>query len=223
MTVEIYQLGPDVWEQKIFTTAQPDLVFDYIADFDKHTEWEHELASVKPLNRPTGNGGAKYLKTYGTRPTGLVGRIFHRGLRVTCTLNEIDRPRRLVWQQFRSHQASEPSSFQTVRLMITPSELGSLILLTRRFIGMDGTSIELVARFTSRWGQAFQGLPPNVRATADRSSADLPGLFTAPADIIRHALDGHPSRGPGPTSLERLKVILDGGRWNTERTNVPRI
>ena len=217
MTVEIYQLGPEVWEQKIVTTAHPDLVFDYIADFDKHTEWEHELASVKPLNRPTGNAAAKYLKTYGTLPTGLVGRIFHRGLRVTSTLKEIDRPRRLVWQQFRSHQASEPSSFQTVQLVITPSEPGSLIMLTRRFIGTDGTSIDLVARFSSRWGQAFQGLPPHVRAAADRSSADVPGLFTPPANIIRRALDGHPSRGPGPTSLERLKVILDGGRASAPR------
>jgi hypothetical protein len=57
MIVEINQLGPNAWEQRVFTTARPDLVFDYMADFDRHIEWEHELASVKPLGRRTGTTG----------------------------------------------------------------------------------------------------------------------------------------------------------------------
>jgi uncharacterized protein YndB with AHSA1/START domain len=211
MTVEINQLGPDVWEHRVFTTAPPTLVFDYLADFEKHVEWERELVAVKPLNRRTGHRGGAYLKTYDTRPRGLVGRIFSRGLRVTCKLSEVERPERIVWKQYRSHQASGPSSFQRLELLITPSESGSLIVLTRRFSGMEGISVDTVARFSSRWGQALQGLPPEFRVAAGGSKGGRPGLFSTPDEVVRHALDGHPSRGPGPTSLERLKAILDGG------------
>jgi|SRR6516162_309869 hypothetical protein len=213
MIVEINQLGPNAWEQRVFTAARPDLVFDYMADFDRHIEWEHELASVKPLSRRTGTTGTKYLKTYDTRATGLVSRTFgfSRGLRVTCIVKEIDRPHRLVWKQFRSHQASEASGFQKLELVITPSNTGTMIVLTRRFSGVEGISADLVARFSSRWGKTFQGLPSEVRAAAGGSPGDRPGPFSTPDEIIRHMLDGHPSRGPGPTSLERLKTILDGG------------
>src|ERR1700746_2969828 len=94
MIVEINQLGPNAWEQRVFTAAPPDLAFGYMADFDRHIEWEHELASVKPLGRRTGTIGTRYLKTYDTRATGLVSRIFglSRGLRVTGTVKEIERP-----------------------------------------------------------------------------------------------------------------------------------
>jgi hypothetical protein len=51
MTVELNQLQPDVWEHRVFTTAHPMAVFDYIADFKKHVEWERELQTVQPLNR----------------------------------------------------------------------------------------------------------------------------------------------------------------------------
>jgi hypothetical protein len=59
MTVEINQLALDVWEHRVFTTARPTGVFDYIADFEKHVEWERELVAVKPLNRRTGTAGAR--------------------------------------------------------------------------------------------------------------------------------------------------------------------
>jgi hypothetical protein len=211
MTVEINQLGPDVWEQRVFTTAQPTWVFDYIADFQRHVEWERELLTVRPLNRRT----REYLKTYGTRPTGLLGRIFSRGLRVTCVLRAVERPERIAWKQYRSRDASGPSGFQKLEFVITPSGYGSLIVLTRRFSGIEGIGADVVARFSSRWGQAFQGLPAVVRAAADVSSGDRPGLFSTPDELIRHMLEGHPSRGPGPTSLERLKAILDDGHRDT--------
>jgi hypothetical protein len=181
-------------------------VFDYIADFQRHAEWERELLTVQP----TGAAGGGYLKIYGTRPTGLVGRIFSPGLKVTCNVKELVRPQRIVWKQYRSHQASGPNSFQTLELVIIPSGSGSLIVLTRRFHGIAGSGIDIVAGFSSRLGPILQGLPPELRAAAGRSSGDGPGLFSTPDQVVRHALEGHPSRGPGPTSLERLKAILDG-------------
>src|SRR5262245_45726233 len=214
MTVDIHQLGPDLWEQRLVTTAQPDRAFDYIANFEKHIDWERELVSVKSLKGRTGRG-AKYVKTYVTRPAGLIGRIFSSRLRVTCLVREVERPWRIAWKQYRSHQASAPSGFQRLEFVITPHGSGSLIVLTRRFTGSEAISADAIARFSSRWGRAFQGLPPEVRAAAGSGSGDRPGPFSMPGELVRQSLDGHPSRGPGPTSLERLKAILDGGNRHT--------
>lgn len=214
MTVEINQLQPDVWEHRVFTTAHPMAVFDYIADFKKHVEWERELQTVQPLNGRMSTAGAQHLKTYGTPPTGFVGRIFTRGLRVTCDITEFVRPKRIVWQQYCSHSASEPSSFQRLDLMIAPSQLGSMIVLTRRFTGMDASSAELVALYVPRLGKKLQELPPEVRAAGSRLAGGpggRPGLFSSSDDVVRQVLDNYPSRGPGPTSLLRLKEILDSG------------
>jgi hypothetical protein len=187
MTVEIKQVGSDVWEQRVVTAAPATIAFDYIIDFARHVEWERELLRVQPLNAQKG----EYLKTYGTQPTGLVGRIFSRGLRVTCKLKEINRPQRIVWKQYRSHDASGPSSFQIVDFLITPSQQGSLIVVTRRFQGLEGITADVVTGFLSRLGPAFPGLRP---------------------DAVQQVLEGHPSRGPGPASLDCLKAILDGAR-----------
>lgn len=214
MTVEINQVRPDVWEHRISTTAHPMAVFDYVADFNKHPEWERELQTVTPLSRRGSTTGGQHLKTYGSPPTGFVGRIFARGLQVTCNVTELVRPTRIVWTQYRSHSASGPTSFQKVELMITPSGLGSLIVLTRRFTGIDASSAELVAMYMPRLAQTLQGLRQEVRAAGSRlagGAGGRPGLFSASDDVLRRALDGYPSRGPGPTSLLRLKVILDGG------------
>jgi hypothetical protein len=214
MTVEINHLQPDVWEHRVLTTAPPTAVFDYIADFKKHIEWERQLQTVEPLNRRMSTAGGQYLKTYGTAPTGFVARIFARGLRVTCNVTELVRPKRIAWNQYCSHSASEPTSFQTVDLMITPNQMGSLMVLTRRFTGMDASSAELVAMYMPRLDQLLQGLPPEVRAAGSRlagGSTGRPGLFSSSDDVVRRVLDGYPSRGPGPTSLLRLNAILDGG------------
>jgi hypothetical protein len=60
-------------------------VFDYIADFKKHLEWERELQTVQPLNRRMSTADGRYLKTYGTPPTGFVDRIFARGCESVAT------------------------------------------------------------------------------------------------------------------------------------------
>jgi hypothetical protein len=206
MTVEINQLAPDVWQQRVSTSAHPEDAFDYVADFGRHVEWERELLAVQPINRRT----TKYLKTYGARPMGLLDRMFSRGLRVTCAVMAAERPERIIWRQYRSRDASEPSSFQKLQFVITPSGYGSLIVLTRWFSGIEGIGADLVSRFSSRWGQVFQGLPPEIRAAAQGSPSERPGLFSTPDELVRQLLEGHPSRGPGPVSLERLRAILDG-------------
>ena len=116
------------------------------ADFEQHVEWERELLTVKPLNRRAGNAGGEYLKTYGNRPTGLLGLILASGQRVICRLRELERPGRIVWQQYRSHQASTPFGFQELEIVITPSDSGSLIVLTRRCSGTEGIGADMVAR-----------------------------------------------------------------------------
>jgi hypothetical protein len=212
MAVEIYQRGPEVWEQRAGTAATLWTVFDYIADFGMHVDWERDLLSVKVFEHRTGVPGANYLKTYGTRAKGPFGRMFNRGHRVTCKLRQAQRPHHIAWRQYRSHQAAGPSSFQQVDFAITPNGTGSLIVLTRMFSGDEGISSDMVARYASGFGQLLHNLPPELRAAAGRSAGNRPGLFSSPEEIVWHMLEGHPSHGPGPSSLERLIAILDGLR-----------
>ncbi|WP_102145956.1 SRPBCC family protein [Mycobacterium hubeiense] len=199
MSVEINQLGPEVWEQRLITSAPPAVVFEHVADFERHLQWERELLSVRPPGRRLATVGAQYVKTYGTRPASRLGRVFSRGFRVTCVLKVVEPPQRIVWKQYRAHDVSGPSTFQDVEFVVTPSGVGSLVVVIRRLRGMEGSSVDLVARFfSSQWGQSLQHLPAR------------PGMFLAPDEYIRRALDGYASRGPGPSSLERLGAVLDG-------------
>lgn len=105
-----------------------------------------------------------------------------------------------------------PSSFQQVDFAITPNGSGSSIVLTRMFSGNEGISGDMVARYASGFGNLLHNLPPELRAAAGKSAGDRPGLFSSSGEIVRHMLKGHPSHGPGPSSLERLVVILNGHR-----------
>ena len=188
------------------------MVFDYVADFPRHVDWERDLLSVKVFGHGPGVPGAKYLKTYGKPAKGPVGRMFNRGHRVTCKVGQAERPHRIGWRQYRSHEAAGPSSFQQVDFAITPNGTGSQIVLTRMFSGNEGISSDMVARYASGFGQLLHNLPPELRGAAGRSAGERPGLFSSPDEIVRHMLEGHPAHGPGPTSLERLIAILDGHR-----------
>jgi hypothetical protein len=66
--------------------------------------------------------------------------------------------------------------------MITPNRMSSLIVLTRRFTGIDASSAEMVAMYMPRLAQKLQGLPPEVRAAGPQlagGSSGLPGLFSS--------------------------------------------
>jgi hypothetical protein len=139
-------------------------VFDYIANFPRHVEWERELLKVQELGRR-----GDYLKTYGAQPKGFADRVFNRGLRVTCKLTDVDRPRRIAWRQYRSHDASGPSSFQQIEFAISQGRSGSLIVVTRRFSGNEGISADIVARFSSRLGPACS---PHAAKSGAKSSRD---------------------------------------------------
>jgi polyketide cyclase/dehydrase/lipid transport protein len=204
VAVAIRQVGPQLWEQAVAVGAATPEVFRYLADFERHREWELELQDVRLSHGRPGESGAEYLKTYGERPTGLLRRMFSSPLRVTCQLTAVDPSAgRLAWKQHVSHRTSGPASFQNIDVVVTPSDAGSQVVVRRELVGTDGMSVDLVSRFSAGLGDRLQAMPPE---TAEAVGRMIGG--GRQEDLTRRALDGHPSRGPGPTSLDRLQAIL---------------
>lgn len=197
-------MASEAWEQAVAVSAAAPDVFRYFADFERHREWELELQDVRLLRGRPGESGAVYVKTYGERPAGFLRRMLSPPLQVTCTVTAVDpSAARLLWKQHVSHRASGPTSFQNIDVAVIPSDAGSRVVVRRELVGADGMSVDLVSRFSTRLGDRLQGLAPE--------NAEAVGRMVGggrPEDLIRRALDGHPSRGPGPTSLERLRAIL---------------
>ena len=208
MTVGIRQLEPQVWEVRLTVGAAVPDVFGYVLDFERHPEWELELQAVRLTHGRPGEIGAAYVKTYGKRPPGLLQRIFAPPLRVTCTVVAVERPTRMAWKQHMSRRSSGPSSFQNIEVLVSPHDSGSLLVVTRELIGSEGASVDLAARFSTGLGDRLQALPPDAAAVVGRIAGGGQSDPLVPEDLTRRALDGHPSRGPGPTSLERLQAIL---------------
>jgi hypothetical protein len=202
--VAIRQLKPQVWEQAVTVRAAAPDVFRYLVDFERHREWELELQEVRHTHGRPGESGAEYVKTYGDRPPGFLRRLFSPPLRVTCKVTAVDSPVRLAWKQHVSHRASGPASFQDIDVLVTPSDAGSLLVVTRELVGTEGLGVDLAARFSASLGDRLQALRPENAEAVGRLTGGI-----RHEDVARRALDGHPSRGPGPTSLERLQAILD--------------
>jgi hypothetical protein len=194
VAVGIRQLGPQVWEQRLTVSAAVPDVFGYLLDFERHPEWELELQAVKLTHGRSGGAGAVYVKTYGKRPPGRFQRMFSSPLRATCKVTAVEPPARLAWKQHLSHRAAGPSSFQNIEMVVSPCDSGSLLVVTRELVGSEGAGVDLASAFSTRFGDRLQAL-----------SAGAPGTA---ADLSRYALDGFPSRGPGPTSLERLEAVF---------------
>lgn len=204
MAVAIRQLGPQVWEQAVEVGAAAPDVFGYLAAFERHREWELELQDVRHTHGHPGGRGAEYVKTYGEPSPGLLRRMFSPPLRVTCKITAVDpSAARLAWKQHVSHRASGPASFQDIDVRVTPSDGGSLLVVTRELVGTEGIGVDMVSRFAAGLGDRLQAVPPENAEAVARLTGGL-----RQEDLTRRALDGHPSRGPGPMSLERLQAIL---------------
>jgi hypothetical protein len=192
VAVGIRQLGPQRWELRLLVGAGAPDVFGYLLAFERHPEWEHELQAVRATGGRPGTVGAVYVKTYGARPAGgLLGRLVGPApIRATCTITAVEPPTRLAWKQHLSHRAAGPSSFQHVDVAVLPQAAGCELVVTRELVGMEGAGADVSAGLAARFaGLGLAGaMPPDV--------------------VARQTLDGHPSRGPGPTSLDRLQAIL---------------
>jgi hypothetical protein len=214
----VRQLEHGTWELGFSTRAAVTAVFDYIADFQRHVEWEEELLEVKQLTGRAGEFGAKYLKTYGTRPAGLIQRLFWSPTRIDCAIRMSERPNRLVWrQQLWRDQPSDSYDRQDVELLLTANTHDSEVTFVRRLMVDDAASAGMAMGAYDLMSSAFRNAPPGTKEKLleeyRRRYPDRPAVSAF--DLTRDQVAGDlmenlPIRGPGSRSLERLKKLLDG-------------
>jgi len=218
MTIEVRQLEHGVWELSFSTGAAVADVFDYIADFTRHVDWEEELLEVKTLRGTAGAVGAKYLKIYGSRPTGFLQRLFWKPTRIDCKIKAVSRPERVAWEvQLWRDQTSESYYRQDVELLVRSAGAGSEVRFVRRLMPDDAVSAAMAMGAYNFMSPVFRQVPPELKdKLREEHSRRYPGkpmpntLDMSPSDVAGDLLENLPIRGPGSRSLARLKALLDG-------------
>jgi hypothetical protein len=216
MTISAREVKHGTWELGFSTTAPAPFVFDYFVDFERHVEWESDLTEVKILGRIARTRGAKYLKTYGQRPSGFLQRFFWNPTRVLSRLKATESPSRIAWTQEIWRSTSDSDYVQDFELRLTPDRGGCSVQLTRHLIADDAVSAEFFMGMYGRFNKVFSNVPPAMKERLRvEHQARYPGIpvrasFDVPAEeAMGELMENLPVRGPGSRSLERLKTLLD--------------
>lgn len=195
-------------------------VFEYVVDFERHVEWEEQLLEVKKLGRKARVPGAKYLKTYGTRPNGFWQRLFWKPVRIDCKIKALDSPRRMVWQQqLWRDQSSESYYYQDVEFLLSPAGTGCEVKFVRHLMTDDAVSAGMAIGVHNLMGSLFRRVPPEVKEKLrdehrrrHPGKPILNGFDRSPNEVAGELLENLPIRGPGSRSLTRLKAVIETRR-----------
>jgi hypothetical protein len=217
MSIDIKEVKHGTWELSFSTGAAMSAVFDYVIDFERHVEWEEQLLEVKRLGRKARESGAKYLKTYGTRPTGIMGRLFWTPTRIDCKIKVVDRPHRIAWeQQLWRDQTSESFYYQDVELLLSSAGRGCEARFVRRLMSDDAVTADFAMGAHNLMSSLFRQIPPEMKdKLTEQHKLRYPGravpnaLEMTSGEVAGQLLEGLPIRGPGSRSLTRLKAVLD--------------
>jgi hypothetical protein len=220
MAISVRELHDRTWELSFTTTAAMRSVFEYVLEFERHVEWEEQLLEVKRAGRSAGVVGAKYIKTYGTRPSGFFQRLFWTPIRIDCTIKAVESPHRMRWQQqLWRDQPSDSYDYQEIELRLTPDGAGSRVAFLRHLSESDASSASAALGLRDRFAAMFDRVPPEMqeklRAEHRRrypEAAEKLGVNVSGEEVAGDLLEKLPIRGPGSRSLARLKAILDTQR-----------
>lgn len=217
MAVEVTRIDGRTWQFALSTAAPPARAFDFVLDFARHGEWETGLIETRLLSGRAGEAGARYVKSYGQRPSGFFSRLFWKPDLVDCVITEVDLGRRIVWQQDpRIFEDSEAAQVFDVR--VEPDGRGSWLLLRRQLTSDQAAAMATVATVRAWHQRPLNRMPAEARQRllewmAARSGEDLDvvkaGFSASDDEAIGRALSDTAARGPGLTALERLQGILE--------------
>lgn len=210
MSIDVRQVGTSSWELAFSTHATCETVYDYVVDVERHDEWEDELTEVEYRTGRRGEAGAQFVKVYGERPRGFLKRMFSDAVVVDCEITAADRPHRIDWQQHISRKSADGYDAQRFEVTLSPHGTGCRFALVRT--PSDATSVQMISSFMGRAEDAFDQQPG---AREQMATVGDSGLGSSSGEMIGRLLQGLPARGPGSSSLERLRAITD--TWGPDR------
>jgi hypothetical protein len=207
MSIDVRQVGTSSWELAFSTHAPCEVVYDYVLDVERHGEWEDDLTEVTHRSGARGRAGGLFVKTYGHRPQGFLKRMFSDAVQVECEITAAERPYRIDWQQRISRKGADGHDVQRFELTLTPLASGCRFALVRT--PSDATSVQMISSFMGRADDEFDRQPGARERLAEVGDS---GLGASSGEMIGRLLQGLPARGPGSSSLERLRDITDSWR-----------
>jgi hypothetical protein len=194
-------------------------VFEYVLEFERHVEWEDRLLEVSRAGRVAGVAGAKYIKTYGTRPSGFLQRFFWKPTRIDCKIRAVEPPDRIAWQVQLWRDQPSDYDYQEIELRLTPDGAGSRVTFLRHLADGDATSTSAALRLRDGFAAMLQHVPPEMQETLREdhrrrypTAPEKIGMDVSADEVAGDLLENLPIRGPGSRSLTRLKAILDARR-----------
>ncbi|HYM15897.1 MAG TPA: SRPBCC family protein [Dehalococcoidia bacterium] len=92
MAVTVTRSGARSGEITFATNLEPELVFDYLADFGKHQEWSDELVAMAPMSGGAAAAGATYRVVDAAHPDS------PQKVPTFAEITALERPRLIEWR-----------------------------------------------------------------------------------------------------------------------------
>jgi hypothetical protein len=99
-TVDVSKAGFGIWEFNFLTQAPLNEAYGYIADIERHGEWEPSLMAVQRDFQKGKQVGGRYKKTYAAPPANSsLERLFSIAPSLTLVIIALEPPFHLAWQE----------------------------------------------------------------------------------------------------------------------------
>lgn len=163
MAVTLTRTGAASGDVAFTTNLPPDAVYDYLSDFQKHSEWTEELVTIEQTSEGSPCVGTTFRTTESMRPGS--------GMRnATCSeITALQRPRLIEWKAWTSTKGGPMAMRSHWAFLIEPDGSGSRV--TQRF-GFDPPNV---------WSRIF------LRAFFVVADGLLGGMGASPKNITMHA------------------------------------
>jgi uncharacterized protein YndB with AHSA1/START domain len=119
VTVKKFGLGKR--ELTFSTKLAPEAVYDYLSDFEKHSEWVPELVKMEKTTEGPAGVGTTYKTTEALKPGSSSQDTTY------CEITKLERPRLIEWQA-RTAATSGPMAMRSHwSFIIEPADGGSVV------------------------------------------------------------------------------------------------
>ena len=163
MSVSVKKTGPMSRDISFSTGLQPEAVYDYLSDFERHAEWVPELVKLEKTSEGPVGPGTNYTTTEAMKPgSKMQDQTF-------CEIVTLDRPRLIEWRAKTAPDGGPMAMRSSWAFVIEAEGTGSRV--TQR------CALQPPNIWSKLFTTAFVGIADTL----------LGGLGASPKNVTRHA------------------------------------